>query len=126
MHQYADIQGCQHMLEVLDAVVCEFTLNSHAVSRWVSRRHRSCKYPIAKRSGTRAGFLRVLQFPLQFSFHQLLHNHHLTFGAGTICQIVADAPSGLSLTPPHETNKAALNASSQILNQNIITIYITS
>jgi hypothetical protein len=30
---------------------------------------------------------------------------HLSFGAGTIGQLVADVPSGLSLTPPQEINK---------------------
>jgi hypothetical protein len=39
-------------------------------------------------------------FPCQFSFHRLLHIHHLSSGAGTIGQLVADVPSGLSLTPP--------------------------
>jgi hypothetical protein len=44
-------------------------------------------------NGARAGFLRVLQFPLPI-FHQLLHNHqHLSSGAGTI-----SLPSELSLT----------------------------
>jgi hypothetical protein len=43
-------------------------------------------------------------FPCQFSFHRLLHtHHHLSSGAGTVGQIVADVPSGLSLTPPQET-----------------------
>jgi hypothetical protein len=32
-------------------------------------------------------------------------HHHLSFGAGTIGQLVADVPSGLSLTPPKETKK---------------------
>jgi hypothetical protein len=41
----------------------------------------------------------------QLSFHRLLHIHHhrLSSGAGTIAQLVADVPSGLSLTPPQET-----------------------
>jgi hypothetical protein len=43
-------------------------------------------------------------FPCQFSFHRLLHIHHLSSGAGTTGQLVADVPSGLSLTPPHEAN----------------------
>jgi hypothetical protein len=38
----------------------------------------------------------------QFSFHRLLHIHRLSSGAGTIGQIVADVPSGLSLTSPQE------------------------
>jgi hypothetical protein len=45
-------------------------------------------------------------FPCQFSFHRLLHTrHHLSSGAGTRGQTAADVPSGLSLTPPHETKK---------------------
>jgi hypothetical protein len=45
-------------------------------------------------------FSEYFGFPCQFSFHQLLHTHHLLSGAGTIVQLVADVPSGLSLTPP--------------------------
>jgi hypothetical protein len=45
-------------------------------------------------------------FPCQFSFHRMLHiHHHLSSGAGTIGQLVADVPSGLSLIPPEETKK---------------------
>jgi hypothetical protein len=44
-------------------------------------------------------------FPCQFSFYRLLQIHHLSFGAGTIGQIVADVPNGLSLIPPQETKK---------------------
>jgi hypothetical protein len=47
-------------------------------------------------SGTGADFLRVSS-PCQFSFHRLLHTHHI--GAGT---------SGLSLTPPQETKTTCL------------------
>jgi hypothetical protein len=44
-------------------------------------------------------------FPYQ-SFHRLLHTkHHPSSAAGTIVQMVADVPSGLSLTPPQETKK---------------------
>jgi hypothetical protein len=51
-------------------------------------------------------FSEYFRFPCQFSFHRLLHNHHhLSSGAGTIGQLVADVPSGLSLTPSHETKK---------------------
>jgi hypothetical protein len=43
--------------------------------------------------------------PCQFSFHRLLHiHHHLASGAGTIGQLVADVPSGLSLTPQQAKN----------------------
>jgi hypothetical protein len=46
-------------------------------------------------------FSEYFGFPCQFSFHPLLHiPHHLSSGAGTIGQTVADVPSGLSLTPP--------------------------
>jgi hypothetical protein len=48
-------------------------------------------------------FSEYFGFPCQFSFHRLLHTHHLSSGAGTIGQVVADVPSGLSLTPPQET-----------------------
>jgi hypothetical protein len=44
-------------------------------------------------------FSEYFGFPCQFSFHQILHTHYLSAGAGTLCQIVADVPSGLSLTP---------------------------
>jgi hypothetical protein len=48
-------------------------------------------------------------FPCQFSFQRLLHihhhHHHLSSGAGTIGQLLAAVPSGLSLTPPQETKK---------------------
>jgi hypothetical protein len=47
--------------------------------------------------------------PCQFSFHRLLHIRHLSSGAGTIGQLVADVPSGLSLTPPQETKKKKKN-----------------
>jgi hypothetical protein len=47
-------------------------------------------------------FSEYFGFPRQFSFHQLLHTHHLSFGAGAIGQTVAAAPSGLSFTPPQE------------------------
>jgi hypothetical protein len=45
-------------------------------------------------------FTEYFGFPCQFSFH--IH-HHLSSGAGTIGQLVADVPSVLSLTPPQET-----------------------
>jgi hypothetical protein len=49
-------------------------------------------------------FSEYFGFPCQFSFHQLLLTH-LSSGARTIDHLVADVPSGLSLTPPHEMNK---------------------
>jgi hypothetical protein len=51
-------------------------------------------------------FSEYFGFPCQFSFHRLLHtHHHLSSGAGTTGQTVADVPSGLSLTSPQETEK---------------------
>jgi hypothetical protein len=52
-------------------------------------------------------FPECFGFPCQFSFHLLLHSHHISFGAGKIGQLVADVPSGLSLTPPKETKLVA-------------------
>jgi hypothetical protein len=51
-------------------------------------------------------------FSCHFPFHRLLHIHyHITSSAGTIGQIVADVPSGLSLTQPQEfKNKNKKNA----------------
>jgi hypothetical protein len=45
-------------------------------------------------------FPKYFDFPCQFSFHRLLHIHHLSFGTGTIGQTAADIPSELSLTTP--------------------------
>jgi hypothetical protein len=54
-------------------------------------------------------FSECFRFPCQFSFHRLLHiHHHLSSGAGTTGQTVADVPSELSLTPPKETKKKLL------------------
>jgi hypothetical protein len=50
-------------------------------------------------------FSEYFGFPGQFSFHRLLHVHHLSSGVGKIDQLVADVPSGLSLTPHQETKK---------------------
>jgi hypothetical protein len=50
-------------------------------------------------------FTEYFGFTYQFSFHRLLHTHRLSSGAGTTGQLVADVPSGLSLTPPQETKK---------------------
>jgi hypothetical protein len=44
-------------------------------------------------------FSEYFGFLCRFSFHWLLHTHHLSAAAGTIGQIVADVPSGLNLTP---------------------------
>jgi hypothetical protein len=46
-------------------------------------------------------------FPYQFSFHRLLHTHYLSSRIGKIGQVVADVPSGLSLTPPQDSKRNA-------------------
>jgi hypothetical protein len=51
-------------------------------------------------------FSKYFGFPCQFSFHQMLDTH-LSSGAGTIGQLVADVPSGLSLTPPQDIKKTS-------------------
>jgi hypothetical protein len=44
----------------------------------------------------------------------MLHAH-LSSGAGTIGQLVADVPSSISLTPPHETKKKKNTVSQKIV-----------
>jgi hypothetical protein len=62
-------------------------------------------------------FCKYFSFPCQSSFHQLLHNHqHLSSGAGTVGQLVADVPSGLSLTTPQETKEKGKSKFSVIIN----------
>jgi hypothetical protein len=52
------------------------------------------------------GFSEYFGFPCQVSFHQLLHiHHHLSSGAGTTGQLVAELLIGLSLAPSQETKK---------------------
>jgi hypothetical protein len=48
-------------------------------------------------------FSEYFDLPCLFSFQWLLHTHHLSSGAGTIGQLVAHVPSGLSLTPLEKT-----------------------
>jgi hypothetical protein len=52
-------------------------------------------------------FCEYFGFPCQFTFHRLLHTH-LSSGAGTTGQIVADVPSGL--ISPHPKNLTKLRA----------------
>jgi hypothetical protein len=68
-------------------------------------------------------FSEYFVFPCQFSFHRLLHTHRLSSGAGTIGQLVADVPSGLSLTTLriiktlyciHRKNKGSLSSDSDV------------
>jgi hypothetical protein len=54
-------------------------------------------------------FSKYFCFPCQFSFHRLLHTHHLPPRAGTIGQLVAGIPSGHSLTSSQEIKKNRLS-----------------
>jgi hypothetical protein len=55
-------------------------------------------------SGTETGFLRTLQFPLPILIPLTAPHSSSSSGARAIGQLVADVPSGLSLTPPQEIN----------------------
>jgi hypothetical protein len=60
-------------------------------------------------------FSEYFGFPCQLLFHRLLHTHNLSPGASTIGQLVADVPSGLSLTPPQVNKKETINSMIEIL-----------
>jgi hypothetical protein len=90
-----------------DKVILKGRDIAQAVSRWLPTavgqlqvRVSSCEI-CSDQSGSGAGFLRVLRFPLPISILRLNHNHHhhLSSGAGTIGQTVGAVPNGLSLTP---------------------------
>jgi hypothetical protein len=60
---------------------------------------RSCGI-CGEQSGIGAGFLRVLRFPLPILIPQTAPHSSPSIN---LDQLVADVPSGLSLTPPQET-----------------------
>jgi hypothetical protein len=77
---------------------------AQAVSRWLPTAAARVRFRVwssgncGGQSGAGAGFLRVLRFSCQTSFHQILHkNNHP--GQATICQSVAAVLSGPSWTP---------------------------
>jgi hypothetical protein len=91
------------------------TLQGRVITQAVSRRLptavaqvrtqvRSCGI-CGGQSGAGAGFLRVLWFPLPILIPPTAPLSSIITGAGTIGQLVADVPSGPSLTPPQETKK---------------------
>jgi hypothetical protein len=56
-------------------------------------------------------FSEYFGFPCQLSFHLLFQaHHHLSSGTGTVGQVVAHVPSGLSLTRPQKLKKKVKNA----------------
>jgi hypothetical protein len=50
-------------------------------------------------------FSEYFGFLCQFSFRRLLDTNNLSSAAGKIGQLLADMPSGLSVTPPQETKR---------------------
>jgi hypothetical protein len=93
----------------------ELGRGGHAIAQAASHRLHTVRPEFEPRSG-HVGFVvdkvalgqffsKHFGFPCQFSFHRLLHTHHLSRRIGIIGQIVADVPSGHSLTPPQETKK---------------------
>jgi hypothetical protein len=60
-------------------------------------------------------FSKYFGFLCQFSFHQLLQTHQPSSGAGTIGQLVADVPSGLSPTHPKKLKSNKNNNNSIII-----------
>jgi hypothetical protein len=104
---------------ILLSAVAYSSLNygvGRAIAQEISRRLPTAAARVRARSGHVAFvadkvalgqvFSVYLGFPCQFSFHRLFHIYHpLSCGTGTIWQLVADLPSGLSLTPPKETKK---------------------
>jgi hypothetical protein len=73
-----------------------------AAARVPTQVRSSCAFVVDKVTLGQVFFFEYFSFPCQFSFHRLLHTH-LSSGAGTRGQLVADVPSGLSLTPSQET-----------------------
>jgi hypothetical protein len=101
---------------------------AQAVSRWlptaaarVRAQVRSCGICGGQKALGQV-FCGYFGFPCQFSFHRLLHTRHLSSGAGTRGQLVADVPSGLSLTPPQETKKKKSRSQSSAM----LLLYIES
>jgi predicted glycosyl hydrolase (DUF1957 family) len=62
-------------------------------------------------------FSEHIGFPCQ-AFYRLFHTHHLSSGAGTIGQIVADVPIEHSIAPSQETKKKKKSGTEEGLNCN--------
>jgi hypothetical protein len=88
------------------------------VSRWLHTSVARVRAQVRSRgicgaqSGTGAGYFRVFQFPLTILIPPTVpQSSSCSIRGGTIGQLVADVPSGLSLTPPQETTKKLTKAS---------------
>jgi hypothetical protein len=87
----------------LHIIRCKDRAVAQAVSRWLPTaaarvRFRSACGFCGGQSSTRAGFLRVLRFPLQII--SPISPSSYSAGAGTIGLLVAAVPSGTNWTPP--------------------------
>jgi hypothetical protein len=68
-------------------------------------------------------FLEYFGFPCQFSFQRLLRiHHHLSSGAGTIGQLVADVPSGLKSPHPKKLKKKKKSDSSYARLEELVSL----
>jgi hypothetical protein len=57
--------------------------------------------------GTVTCISECFSFPCQFSFHRLLHTHHLSTGAGTVGQMGPTCQVGSVSPPPQEMKKTS-------------------
>jgi hypothetical protein len=74
--------------------------------RWLRLEPRSYHVGFVVDKGAQGHiFSEYFYFPCQFSFHRLLHIHQLSSKDGTIGQLVADVPRGLSPIASQETKK---------------------
>jgi hypothetical protein len=91
-------------------------LDAGSPPRWSGFESRSGHVGfIVDKVALRQVFSKYSGFPYN-SFHRLLHTHHHPLsGVATIDQIVADVPSGLSLTPQQETKKQTCMSRCQIM-----------
>jgi hypothetical protein len=85
---------------------------AQAVSSWlptvavrIRTQVKSCGVFVVEKVVLGHVFSEYFGFPYQFSFHLLLLTDHLSSRAGTIGEIVAEVPSGLSLAQLQETKK---------------------
>jgi hypothetical protein len=107
-----------------------------AIAQAVSRRLPTAEARVRSQSG-HVGFVadkvalgqvfsEYFGFSCQFLFHRLLHihhhhyhhHHHLSSEAGTIGQLLAEVPSGLSLTLPQEKITATPTCTTLTRGQN--------